>query len=251
MSTVAVAATTAAITAAPAGVLMLGPHDIVGATFYIACNMMLAFTAFFFMQVPLVPKKWATSVSVSGLVTGIAWYNYTFMRDIWVTEQSTPTTYRYTDWLITVPLLVLEFFLILRASGPCPVSVGTKLFVASLLMLLFGWLAEIEVTDKVSGFSCAMFAWIFIIYEIYLGEVSGYVEHIGNDAAKGAFKMLRTIVFIGWSIYPIGFVFGYFIPMEPAKEQAAVNIIYNLADLINKGAFGVVVWGAAMSDKEN
>jgi hypothetical protein len=84
----------------PAGFLF--PGDVVGTTFYIACNMMLAFTMFFFVQVGQVPKKWKTSVSVAGLVTGVAWYNYTFMKEQWIHLGTSPTTYRYTDWLITV-----------------------------------------------------------------------------------------------------------------------------------------------------
>merc|ERR1719421_2441340 len=116
--------------------------DIVGTTFYIACNMMLAFTAFFFVQVGQVPKQWKTSVSIAGVVTGIAFYNYTFMRDQFVQTGNSPTQYRYTDWLITVPLQIAEFYFILKASGPVSPSLGTKLFSASLLMVLFGWCAE-------------------------------------------------------------------------------------------------------------
>jgi len=229
----------------------LTPHDIVGTTFYIACNMMLAFTGFFFVQVTQVPKKWSTSVSLSGLVTGIAWYNYTFMRDIWVTEQSTPTTYRYVDWLITVPLLMVEFFLILKASGSCPNSVGVKLFLGSLMMLVFGWVAEIDVMAKVPGFSLAMLCWIYCLFEIFAGEAAGLAQNISNEAAKNAWGTMKIVVSVGWSIYPIGFVAGYFMGFDPATEQAAVNIIYNLADLINKGAFGVIIWAAAMSDKSD
>ena len=52
---------------------VLGAHDVVGTTFYIACNCMLAFAAFFFVQVVVVPQQWKTSVSVAGLVTLVAW----------------------------------------------------------------------------------------------------------------------------------------------------------------------------------
>jgi bacteriorhodopsin len=229
----------------------LTPHDIVGTTFYIACNMMLAFTGFFFFQVYQVPRKWSTSVSISCLVTGIAWYNYTFMRDIWVAEQTTPTVYRYTDWLITVPLLILEFFLILKASGEATTALGLRLFGAALLMLAFGWVAEIDVLDKVSGFIFSMLAWIYIIFEIFLGEAASCAENIKSDAAKKAFAWMRIVVSVGWAIYPIGYMEGYFSnAMGSAKEQAYVNIIYNVADLINKGGFGLIVWSVAVSDTE-
>ena len=80
----------------------LGSHDVVGTTFYIACNCMLAFAAFFFVQVIVVPSQWKTSVSVAGLVTLVAWYNYTFMKSQWVETQMSPTTYRYTDWIVRI-----------------------------------------------------------------------------------------------------------------------------------------------------
>merc|ERR1719421_2102365 len=112
--------------------------DIVGTTFYIACNMMLAFTAFFFVQVGQVPKKWKTSVSIAGLVTGVAWYNYTYMKDQWVRTGSSPTQYRYTDWLITVPLQIVEFYFILKATQPVPSGMMSQYFSMSLLMVFAG-----------------------------------------------------------------------------------------------------------------
>ncbi len=86
---------------------VLGAHDVVGTTFYIACNCMLAFAAFFFVQVVVVPQQWKTSVSVAGLVTLVAWYNYTYMKQQWVETQQSPTTYRYTDWIVRAWIFIL------------------------------------------------------------------------------------------------------------------------------------------------
>merc|ERR1712054_563663 len=80
---------------------VLGSHDFCGATFYIACNMMLAFSIFFFSERQYVPKQWGSSVTISGIVTFIAWYNYTYMKSVWVWTQESPTVYRYTDKLAT------------------------------------------------------------------------------------------------------------------------------------------------------
>jgi len=233
---------------------VLGPHDIVGTTFYIACNMMLAFTGFFFVQVGVVPKQWKTSVSVAGLVTGIAWYNYTNMRDQWIHTQVSPTQYRYTDWLITVPLQIVEFYFILKASGNVPGSLGTKLFLTSVFMVFFGWLAEINVASKMVGFTLGMLCWLYIVYETFAGEASGYAAKLTSNASRSAFSTLRIIVSVGWSIYPIGFAIAYLCFFDqPAgvlsgEAMAALNVTYNLADLINKGAFGLCVWSAAIND---
>jgi len=245
-----------------AGSHALAPHDVVGATFYIACNMMLAFTLFFFVQVGQVPKQWKTSVSVAGLVTGVAWYNYTFMKDQWVFEQNSPTTFRYTDWLITVPLQICEFYFILKSSGsPVPSSLGTKMFMMSILMVFSGWLAEIDIASKLTGFVVGMLCWLYIVYETFSGEAAAYAAKLTSDASKSAYSTLRLIVSVGWTIYPIGFAVAYIIPglgfspenppgSQNGVPQAALNIIYNIADLVNKGAFGLCVWSAAVQDKE-
>ena len=89
--------------------------DNVAISFWIATAMMLASTIFFLVERNNVAPKWRTSVTVAALVTGVAWYHYTYMRDHWVMTGESPLVLRYVDWLITVPLQVVEFYLILVA----------------------------------------------------------------------------------------------------------------------------------------
>ena len=96
----------------------------------------------FFLYAGLtVKKEWRLSLLVAGLVTLVAAVHYDYMRDFWVVTGETPVVYRYIDWLITVPLLMIEFFIILRAAGS---KVGNGSFVrllfGTLMMLLFGFL---------------------------------------------------------------------------------------------------------------
>lgn len=235
---------------------ILGPHDVVGTTFYIACNMMLAFTLFFFVQVQNVPKRWKASVTAAGLVTGVAFYNYCYMKDTWVRTQSSPTTYRYCDWLITVPIQIVEFYLILKAAGNPPKSLGTKLGGASVAMVAFGWLAEIDVMAKTVGFLLGMLCWLYIVYEVNAGEAASHASMMKAQASKDAFNSVKLIVSVGWIIYPLGFAIAYIIPgplIRPDGEGPPfdpLNVIYNLADLVNKGAFGMAIYGAAASDRD-
>jgi len=220
--------------------------------------MMLAFTMFFFVQATVVPRQWKTSVTIAGLVTGVAWYNYTYMKDQWVQTQQSPTQYRYTDWLITVPLQITEFYFILKSSGgSVPSSLGSQLFMVSIAMVFFGWLAEINVLSKLVGFVLGCSCWLYIVYSTFVGEASVYAKGLTSNASKQAFGTLRVIVSLGWTIYPIGFAIAYLCYFDqPAgvlsgTAMAALNITYNLADLINKGAFGLCCWSAAVNDKEN
>jgi bacteriorhodopsin len=92
-----------------------------------------------------------------------------------------------------------------------------------------------------------MIGWLYIIYEIFIGQASKISNASGNEASQKAFNALRLIVTVGWAIYPIGYVFGY---MLNVADPSALNLVYNLADFLNKIAFGVVIWAAATQDAE-
>ena len=163
------------------------------------------------------------------------------MRDHWVATQSSPVVYRYIDWLITVPLLMIEFYIILKAVG-ASVSAGSfwRLLIGTLVMLIGGYLGEAQIISALLGFIIGMIGWAVIIWEIFRGEASQAAE--AKEGIKSAFNALRIIVLIGWAIYPLGYVFGY---MLGSVDDASLNIIYNLADFVNKILFGLIIWQVA------
>ena len=125
---------------------MLKPEDFVGVTFWIISVSMVASTAFFFLEANSVAKQWQTSVRVAGLVTLIAAVHYYYMRDYWGATGETPTFYRYVDWILTVPLMCVEFYLILRPSGATK-GLMWKLIGLSTVMLVAGYVGEAIQTD--------------------------------------------------------------------------------------------------------
>jgi bacteriorhodopsin len=233
------------------GSLHLGSADFVGATFYVACNLMLCFAVFFLMEAGNVNTKWRTSLTCSGLVQLIAFYNYTFMKDTWIFTQASPTVYRYTDWLITVPLLIAEFYLILNACGAKADGVFQRLMVGTMVMLFGGWFGETQVIGKLPGFIVGMCGWAYMVREITSGEAGQQASKMAEGSARKAFLNCKDIVVYGWIIYPVGYAVAYIIPGLPQGnyvEEMALNCLYNLADLINKAGFGMCVWAAAKSD---
>ena len=94
---------------------ILATNDYVGISFWLATAIMLDSTVFFFIERSDVKGKWKTSMTVAGLVTGVAFWHYLYMREVWVVMGDTPTVYRYIDWLITVPLQIIEFYLVIAA----------------------------------------------------------------------------------------------------------------------------------------
>ena len=222
----------------------LDPSDLVGMSFWIISAAMVAATYFFWVERDRAVGKWKTSLTVAAMVTGIAAIHYFYMRGVWVETGETPLVFRYVDWLLTVPLQIVEFYLILAAIAVVQSSLFWRLLIASVVMLVAGYLGEIGAVNVWIGFVIGMLGWLYIIYEIFAGEASQINASKGSAASQKAFNALRLIVTIGWAIYPIGYVVGY----TGGGSAEGLNIIYNLADFINKIAFGVVIWAAATSD---
>jgi len=229
---------------ANAETLILSSDDFVGISFSLVSMACLAATVFFFIERSSVPADWRTSITVAGLVTGIAFINYIYMRNVWILTGESPTVYRYVDWLITVPLLMLEFYFVLAAIGKANSGVFWRLIIGSVVMLVGRYLGEAEYIPATLGFVIGIAAWFYILYEVFSGEAGKLAAKSGNKAFVTAFGAMRMIVTVGWAIYPLGYVFGY---LTGGIDVDSLNVIYNAADFLNKIAFGLIIWAAAMS----
>jgi len=229
---------------------VLKPEDFVGISFWLISMALIASTAFFFLERDRVSAKWKTSLTVSGLVTLVAAVHYFYMREVWVTTGSTPTVFRYIDWLITVPLLMIEFYLILSAITKVPAGVFWRLMIGTLVMLVGGYVGEAGYMAVLPAFIIGMVGWAYILYEIFMGEASKINANSAPASVQSAFNTMRLIVTIGWAIYPLGYFFGYLTGSSPANSANALNIIYNLADVLNKIAFGLIIWTVAVKESE-
>jgi bacteriorhodopsin len=224
--------------------------DYVGMSFWLISMALVAATFFFFIERDRVAGKWKTSLTVSGLVTLIAAVHYFYMRDVWVSTETSPTEFRYIDWLLTVPLLMVEFYLVLSAVTKVPARVFWKLLLGSIVMLGFGYWGEASgegTTAATIGFIGGMAGWLYIVNEIFRGEAHQINAGLSNTNVQSAYKAMLICVTLGWSIYPIGYVFGYFLG---GADPESLNIVYNLADFVNKIGFGVIIWAAAVADSE-
>merc|ERR1712205_122273 len=116
----------------------LNPNDAVAISFWIISISMVAATVFFLMESMNVAYHWKTSMNVGSLVTLVAAVHYFYMREFWVTLHSSPILYRYIDWSITVPLQMIEFYLILSAVQPnISLMMFWRLLIGTVVMLAF------------------------------------------------------------------------------------------------------------------
>merc|ERR1719473_2436251 len=186
------------------------------------------------------------AVAISFWIISIAMVAATvfFMREYWVIMHGSPILYRYIDWSITVPLQMIEFYLILLAVQP---SLGGGMFwrlmIGTVAMLAFGYAGESKVIDPFVGFVLGLSGWGYILFEIFAGE-AGKLAGSGsvNKYVQQSFKTMRFIVTVGWSIYPLGYFFGY---LMGSVQDSVLNLVYNLADFVNKIAFCLAIWASA------
>lgn len=219
-------------------------------SFYFGTAAMLCSAVFFFFERGEVAPKWRTSVTVAGLVTFIAFFHYYFMRDAWGSALASGdlTQLRYIDWLVTVPLQIVEFYLILKVVGKVTSGLFWQLLIASIVMLVGGLLGEMGTINEVVGFVIGIIGWLYVVYLIFAGGAAKASSESGNQAVQSAFNSMKLIVLVGWAIYPIGYIIGNMIDVTNGTQT--MNIIYNFADLINKTAFGLVIWAAAKQDSK-
>ena len=211
--------------------------DKTGITFWIISVALLAVTGFLSFESIGLEDYNQTSVLISAMVTGIASIHYFYMRQYWVEHNGkNPITYRYIDWILTVPLQLLEFYMIFKIAnvdvdGQWPYWITA----ASVAMIIFGYLGEANILNRYLAWFMGMIAWVFILFQLLGGLGNDYRKDL-DDQGKDTYDILKWIVVVGWSLYPIGFFI---------KNERLMNGVYNIADFINKILFVIVVWNYA------
>jgi bacteriorhodopsin len=172
------------------------------------------------------------------------------MRDYWTAFQESPTFFRYVDWTLTVPLMCVEFYLILKVAG-AKQSLMWKMIILSLVMLVTGYAGE--TIDRPNAWLWGLIsgiAYFVIVYEIWLGEASKIAQAAGGNVLS-AHKILCWFVLVGWAIYPLGYMLGTDGWYTSIIGKGSVDVAYNIADAINKIGFGLVIYNLAQQSQKD
>ena len=234
------------------GILPIANNNYVAFTFFVGCMAMMAASVFFFFEMSNVEKKWRTSILVSGLITFIAAVHYYYMRDYNLDTGESPVFFRYVDWILTVPLMCVEFYLITKKTGG-KIALLWQLIAASVVMLVTGYIGEAVYGKETQSWIWGLIsgiAYFYIVYLVWFGDVAKLANNAGPAVAK-AVKTLGWFVLVGWAIYPVGYIAGTEGGLFGMKiwQGLSMDIVYNIGDAINKIGFGLVIYALAQSDK--
>lgn len=236
-------------------------YDLVYNAFSFTIAAMGAATIFFFLGRSQVAAGYRTALTVTGLVTLIATYHYFRIFQSWegsytvLANAIKPTgyafndAYRYVDWLLTVPLLLVELILVMKLSRDETVKRGTRLGLLAAAMIILGYPGEIASSGGTRWvfWALAMVPFVIIVYELF----SGLSESIAKQPqdVRGLVNAARWVTVLSWSFYPIVYVFPL-IGFSGGSAETAVQVGYTLADIISKVGVGILVYFIAVRKSE-
>jgi len=227
---------------------------ITQAFFMLGFVAMAAGTLYFVLERGDLKPEHRIAATYAGIITFIAAIMYWIMTDIVGFFDQTAASsdavsatmpFRYIDWLLTTPLLLVEFGLIVAIAGAASKGFITRIVIADIIMIVAGYLGEVGVEGEMSTwvwFIISSLAWVYIVWAIFQIKLDGMPDY----AAK-AVKIMRRFVMFGWAIYPIGTATEEFMKLGGAEVGTAVAIaaiVYVIADVLNKVGFGMVAVNA-------
>lgn len=224
---------------------LLQATDIASGTFSLLLVATLAATVLLLMGTAWVSKKWKLPVALAGMVTLVSALHYFEASQLWQASGQMPAIYRYIAWFITMPLQVVALYFFIGAMGSLSIWLFWRLLVVSVVMVLARYLGETNLMYPTLGFLIGLVAWLYILGEVFFGRMGEVSAKSANLSVHRGYFWLRLIVTVGWAVYPLSYFIAGF---AGGVAENKLNIVYNLADLVNQIAFGLTILTAAMKD---
>jgi bacteriorhodopsin len=231
-----------------------------------ALASMMATTMFLWFRSTAVQDKYKSAVLISGLVTFIAAYHYIRIFNSWVDayhygagkvvggamETGTPTltgvpfndAYRYMDWLLTVPLLLIEILLVMNLPDAQYSSKAWTLGFGSALMIVSGYYGELvvagDLTPRWYCWGVSMLFFLYIVYELLVG-LSAATNSETDPVVKGKIQTAQMMTVVSWCTYPVVYLFPM-LGINAAHAVVSIQIGYCCSDIISKCGVGILIY---------
>lgn len=237
--------------------MSIGQYSLVYNAFSFTFATMAATTLFLWFGRSQVGPAYKTALTISGLVCAIAAYHYFRIFESWEAAYETKEgvllatgyafndAYRYVDWLLTVPLLLIELILVMRLTQSETTSKCLRLGFAAALMIVLGYPGEIadnNTTRAIWG-TLSSIPFLYIVWELFKG-LGDSIERQPEGVRK-LVKDARLITFAAWGFYPIVYMIPY-TNLGGGTVETAVQIGYTIADLVAKAGVGVLIYVIAV-----
>merc|ERR1711991_1114368 len=161
--------------------------------------------------------------------------------------------YRYMDWLLTVPLLLIEILLVMKLDEETYSSKAWELGVGSALMIVSGYYGELTVTgDLTPRWICWAISMLFfchIVFNLLVG-LSGATDKEEDDSIKGKIKLAQITTVISWCTYPVVYLFPM-LGISAAQSVVSIQLGYCVSDIISKCGVGIMIYQITKAKSDN
>lgn len=242
--------------------ISIGQYELVYNAFSFTIAVMGAATMFSFFQRSQVAPAYRTALTITGLVTFIAWYHYFRIFNSWEEAYTVVgntvkasgvkfnDAYRYVDWLLTVPLLLIELILVMRLPAAESAARATKLGTLAALMVLLGYPGEIasDMGTRWIWWCASMVPFLIIVFDLFFGLSASIASQPAE--ARDLINKARYVTVASWCFYPIVYVLPM-LGVTGGSAIIAVQVGYTIADIVAKAGFGVLIYMIAVKKSES
>ena len=223
--------------------IVLQATDVAGGTFSLALLGMIGEAALLLLATGWVARAWKLPVALSAIVGLLAALDYFEAREVWLATHQAPVSYQYVGWTVTMPLQVLSFFFFAGTVATPPFALFWRLLVVSVLMVIVRYMGEAGFMHAALSFLIGIVGWLYILGELYFGRLNEVVAGSHDEPVQRGYFWLRLIVTVGWAVYPLC---NFIAAFGGGAAAGGLAVTYNLADFINRIAFGLAVLATAM-----
>lgn len=240
-------------------------YSLVYSMFSFTIATMAAAFVFFVMTQKTLAPKYRISTTISAIVVFIAGYHYFRLFNSWEHAYALnqamgmyePTgdlfhdAYRYADWLLTVPLLLVQFVLVIDLPRGKRGPLAAKLGFAALLMIALGYPGEVSTNTELFGYRglwgfLSTLPFMYILYVLFVG----LADVIDQQSRKVATLIgnARLLLLATWGFYPIVYMVPMFVDGYPSGTPGIVvtlQVGYTIADILAKAGYGILIYHIA------
>merc|ERR1719476_621956 len=232
-------------------------------TLSFALASMMATTMYLWFRSTAVHDKFKSAVLISGLVTFIAAYHYIRIFNSWVdaykyegagdsgkigsphlTGVPFNDAYRYMDWLLTVPLLLIEILLVMKLDDATYSSKAWSLGLGSALMICSGYYGELTVSGNLTPrwicWILSMCFFLYIVSELLVG-LREATDSESDPVVRSKIQVVQYMTVISWCTYPVVYLFPM-MGISASEAVVAIQMGYCVSDIISKCGVGLLIY---------
>ena len=221
--------------------------DLTAASYSTAVFGLAATAVLLLLGTGWVSRSWKVPVALCAIAALIGVGAVFEARAAWLAAGKVPIVYHYVGWAVSMPLQVLALYFYAGRHGRLGLGLFWRLVVVSILMVFVRYLGEAAYMHATLAFLIGLVFWLYILGELYFGRMDEAVRGSLSEPVRRGYFWLRLIVTVGWAIYPLG---NFITSFGGYADNGALSVAYNIADFLNRMAFGVAVLAAAVLDSE-